>query len=232
MKKNQQKSPNFQSDDSNQGKSVNNVYKDNQKAANDQNEVVMETAENVAIATTSDKPESSENGIFKCNNQSSLPLTFGAAMATGSAAFETSKITKETVTKETIAKETVAKETDATNNDVNAANDELVQKIRQGWTAEDAEMLTFAQLFLMLGSSDRIVLEYEWCDKIDDGTKTLANMLRRLIQLATSEFADVSKSKQVCEVLKNKIFAQKLMMIKFMIKFLFYLLDLLIKYFQ
>ncbi len=59
-----------------------------------------------------------------------------------------------------------------------------------------------SQIFLLLGSPDKLVLEYEWVDvkvhkNVFEYNTSLTNMLRRLVQLAGTEFADYSKSKSV-----------------------------------
>ena len=70
------------------------------------------------------------------------------------------------------------------------------QDIRNGWTQKQAETLSIAEIYLMLGSPEKIVLEYDWVETQKAETpagvlaKNLANMLQRLLHLATTEFTD------------------------------------------
>ena len=58
-------------------------------------------------------------------------------------------------------------------------------------------------MYLLLGAPDKLVLEYEWVeikvqsDSVFELNTKLTNMLRRLIHLAATEFADYSKNKHV-----------------------------------
>ena len=58
-------------------------------------------------------------------------------------------------------------------------------------------------MYLLLGAADKLVLEYEWVeikaqsDSVFELNTKLTNMLRRLIHLAATEFADYSKNKHV-----------------------------------
>lgn len=74
---------------------------------------------------------------------------------------------------------------------------EKLELLREGVTAETAHMISVADLYLMMGNPEKIILEYEWVDLkpvqdiLDLGH--LTNMLRRLIHLASTEFTDFSK---------------------------------------
>jgi hypothetical protein len=96
------------------------------------------------------------------------------------------------------------------------------QKFRAGWLLEDAKCVTLAEIYLALGSPETVVLEYEWRDitppkkdipniplevlghssssvlscAIFPQRDNLAGLLRKLVQLATTEFVDLTKSKQ------------------------------------
>lgn len=82
---------------------------------------------------------------------------------------------------------------------------EKLEALKEGVVRSKAEMLTIADIFLMMGSPQKIVLEYEWVemvvtpDFLDMGHVT--NMLRRLIHLATSEFSDFTKPKLPAQVI-------------------------------
>ena len=83
-----------------------------------------------------------------------------------------------------------------------AAKKERLVKLQEGWTKEQAQGLTIAEVYLMLGCPEKLTLEYDWVDKVKNDNVlqmnlTLTNMLRRLVQLATTEFADFSKCKPV-----------------------------------
>ena len=79
-------------------------------------------------------------------------------------------------------------------------NQVIRQQIRDGWTLKNASKVTMAELYLTLGNPAKVVLEYEWCEVVQTADilkVNLANMLRRLVHLANTEFTDVGKSRQV-----------------------------------
>ncbi|XP_013378859.1 protein cramped-like isoform X2 [Lingula anatina] len=86
---------------------------------------------------------------------------------------------------------------------VNESNEEQrrseVERFRNGWTLQEAENLSIAHIHLILGSPEKLVLEYEWEEPNETPhleNASLSNMLRRLVHLAMSEFTDFSKPKQ------------------------------------
>ena len=64
-------------------------------------------------------------------------------------------------------------------------------------------------MYLLLGAPDKLMLDYEWVDikvhrdSVFEFNAKLTNMLRRLIHLAATEFADYSKNKHVSKYLKS-----------------------------
>ncbi|XP_074650468.1 protein cramped-like isoform X2 [Tubulanus polymorphus] len=77
-------------------------------------------------------------------------------------------------------------------------DDDFEKRVRDGWTFEDAQKITIAELHLTMGCPEKIVLDYEWVEATSDvtGAKNLATMLSRLVQIACIEFTDLKKSKQ------------------------------------
>jgi hypothetical protein len=76
-----------------------------------------------------------------------------------------------------------------------------LEMVRGGLVRKQAESIGVADLYLMMGGPDRVVLEYEWCDitpgdEVSHLNNQLTNMLRRLVHLATTEFTDF-KTRQV-----------------------------------
>ena len=68
--------------------------------------------------------------------------------------------------------------------------------LRKGWINKECNKVTLAELWLAVGSPEKITMNFEWVDcsnKIDYMQQSLANMLRRLIHLATTEFTDFSR---------------------------------------
>lgn len=95
---------------------------------------------------------------------------------------------------------------DAQEKDEKASAEELkkerVAKLREGWNLKEAEGLTIAELYLLMGCPEKLCLEYDWVDLVKNQNViqmnlALSNMLRRLVQLATTEFSDFSKNKPV-----------------------------------
>lgn len=53
-------------------------------------------------------------------------------------------------------------------------NDEVIQKIRKGWTLDDVGDITIGDLYLMFGQDSRVRLEYRWITPtVNDPTKSL-----------------------------------------------------------
>ncbi len=88
-------------------------------------------------------------------------------------------------------------------NDDMSEDYEDLEKYRDGWVQSSADKMTLAEVHLLLGSPDKLVLEYEWVDvappsrEIVQMNTNITNMLRRLVHLATTEFTDFSKVKPV-----------------------------------
>ena len=83
-----------------------------------------------------------------------------------------------------------------------ALRKERIELLRQGWDLKSAEGLTIGELYLLLGCPEKLTLEYDWVDLVKNDNimqmnLALTNMLRRLVQLATTEFSDFSKTKPV-----------------------------------
>ena len=77
---------------------------------------------------------------------------------------------------------------------------EKIDKIIGGLTRKEAEDIKAAELYVMLGNPQKLVLEYEWVPKkpVDDIVELnteLTNMLRRLVHLAYTEFTDFRRIK-------------------------------------
>lgn len=83
-----------------------------------------------------------------------------------------------------------------------------VEKIRRGWTATEAGTVTIGEIFLMLGSPTKLVLEYDWDIKsteenssnpeavnLPSATSLHSVILRKLLNLASSTYLDM-KNKQ------------------------------------
>ena len=92
--------------------------------------------------------------------------------------------------------------------DPEPANEEITRKIemfREGLNRTMADQFTLADLYLMMGNPEKIMLEYDWVDIVDTpdilDLSHVTNMLRRLIHLASSEFTDFNKPKLPPQVL-------------------------------
>lgn len=74
---------------------------------------------------------------------------------------------------------------------------------QQIWGLDCGDDITIAELYLMCGSRGTVKLEYGWHEDMtpiqERLVKSVANMLQRLVHLATLEFAD-SKSKGVSKI--------------------------------
>ncbi|KAL3878577.1 hypothetical protein ACJMK2_030914 [Sinanodonta woodiana] len=87
--------------------------------------------------------------------------------------------------------------TDSSQNDRDRYYEEIM---KSGWNQNMAENVSVAELYMLFGKDGIIRFEYEWCNKrLVPGEecnilKTLTNMLRRLVNLATIEFTDFSKT--------------------------------------
>lgn len=66
----------------------------------------------------------------------------------------------------------------------------LKEALEGGLTSDRADM-TLAELYLMFGKDGKLRIEYDWC-KEEIIPQRLCNMLRRLVNLATIQFADLS----------------------------------------
>uniref|UniRef100_T1J3Z7 SANT domain-containing protein n=1 Tax=Strigamia maritima TaxID=126957 RepID=T1J3Z7_STRMM len=68
-----------------------------------------------------------------------------------------------------------------------------VERFRLGWNAEECHGMTVGELFLQLGSPNKMVLEYFWESKKrnDEPEKANETVLSKLVQFATLTFADV-----------------------------------------
>lgn len=98
---------------------------------------------------------------------------------------------------------------------INSFAKEKIEMIRKGWTEETIGMLTVGELYLMLGSPEKIVLEYDW-DKPVNEDKTSTNdakneavlsenvrklqnltlVLQKLLQVASTTFNDFKAKQQ------------------------------------
>ncbi|XP_041357161.1 protein cramped-like isoform X2 [Gigantopelta aegis] len=78
-------------------------------------------------------------------------------------------------------------------------SEDMVQMAVDGFTVGNAKNVTLAELLLMFGtlSDGHVKLEYEWFESVNIEVQLsqLANMLRRLSQMATMEFCEASRSK-------------------------------------
>ena len=79
-----------------------------------------------------------------------------------------------------------------------------IETVKDGFNRQCAETLTVADLYLMMGMPDKIVLEYEWVER-DQNTDLLnlgelTHALRRLIDLAKTQSAELVKSKLASQV--------------------------------
>ncbi|XP_019621242.1 PREDICTED: protein cramped-like [Branchiostoma belcheri] len=75
----------------------------------------------------------------------------------------------------------------------------LEQAVREGWTLQTVGMLTFAELFVMLGKPSKLQLEYDWVqEKIVDVEHVSA--VWKIIRLAAFEL-DLLSNKQVTDFL-------------------------------
>ncbi|KAK3606408.1 hypothetical protein CHS0354_042058 [Potamilus streckersoni] len=87
--------------------------------------------------------------------------------------------------------------TDSSQNDRDRYYEEIM---KSGWNQNMAETVSVAELYMLFGKDGIIRFEYEWCSKrLVPGEecnilKNLTNMLRRLVNLATIEFTDFSKT--------------------------------------
>lgn len=84
--------------------------------------------------------------------------------------------------------------------DEKETEEQKLERFQKGWRKSEAGELTVAELYLMFGSPEKVILQYEWVDLVQTQdvlqlNQNLTNMLRRLVHLATTEFADFRKSK-------------------------------------
>ena len=84
------------------------------------------------------------------------------------------------------------------------ANEEVlakVQSVKAGVSRSVAETLTVADIYLMMGMPDKVVLEYEWVELVKQADvlnfRELTNLLRRLVGLARTHSLDAPKSRSV-----------------------------------
>ncbi|XP_018573736.1 protein cramped [Anoplophora glabripennis] len=56
----------------------------------------------------------------------------------------------------------VEKKEETQNDTVNDQNQELIERIRKGWTEYDSESITLGELYLMFGTDLKLILEYSW----------------------------------------------------------------------
>ena len=83
----------------------------------------------------------------------------------------------------------------------------LEQRFREGWTDQEAGNITVAEVFTILNQPEKVYLHYEWLDDEPEVTSSsdmarveagkLARALRKLIELARTEFVDANRLKQV-----------------------------------
>ena len=82
--------------------------------------------------------------------------------------------------------------------------DPELEKYRAGWRSSSDEGMTLAQIYLLLGCPETVLLEYEWQHRNQDQVapaiptfnEHLNNMLRRLIHVASTQFKDLGRQKQ------------------------------------
>ncbi|XP_067123263.1 protein cramped-like isoform X2 [Centruroides vittatus] len=96
----------------------------------------------------------------------------------------------------------------------NILTEEKIDTIRKGWTEQTIGMLTVGELYLMLGSPEKIVLEYDWeqpaADEktltdaknenvLSENVQKLQNLtlvLQKLLQMASTTFNDFKTKQQ------------------------------------
>lgn len=74
----------------------------------------------------------------------------------------------------------------------------MKEALEGGLSVDKADM-TLAELYLMFGKEGKLRMEYEWC-KEEVTPQHLCNMLRRLVNLAAIQVADLSA--KVCNIIR------------------------------
>ena len=74
----------------------------------------------------------------------------------------------------------------------------MKEALEGGLSVDKADM-TLAELYLMFGKDGKLRMEYEWC-KEEVTPQHLCNMLRRLVNLAAIQIADLSA--KVCKIIR------------------------------
>lgn len=103
------------------------------------------------------------------------------------------------------------KKADPTAEELAAIESRRIKEALEGGLSVDKADMTLAELYLMFGKEGKLRMEYEWC-KEEVIPEHLCNMLRRLVNLATIQFTDISTKvcscvciALVCEIRKLHI---------------------------
>lgn len=76
---------------------------------------------------------------------------------------------------------------------------EDLDEYRKGWTLNNANV-SLAEVYLLFNAPEKFILEYEWTEvdpQYNFLKDKLTNVMRRLVQIASTEYLEVSKNKNV-----------------------------------